>query len=47
MAGSLFVDHATGFMFGAHQPTLGTSDTLTAKHRFEQQMRYYGVLVHT
>ena len=43
--GTIFVDHASGFVTAIHQPTLSASDTLLAKRRFEQSARSCGVTV--
>ena len=43
--GTLFVDHASGFIYVANQVTLGASDTITSKRRFEQMALSGGVKI--
>jgi hypothetical protein len=41
--GTVFVDHASGFIFLANQVSLGASETLRAKHLFEREARNNGI----
>ena len=43
--GTIFVDHASGFIYVANQVTLGASDTITSKRRFEQMASSGGVTI--
>jgi hypothetical protein len=40
--GTIFVDHASGKVKACHQITLGASDTVRAKRKFEQEVRMCG-----
>jgi hypothetical protein len=44
--GTIFADHASGFLSVQHQVTLGGSDTVRSKRSFEQECREYQVSVH-
>ena len=46
MGGSIFVDHASNFIFVAHQASLNAEDTMRSKHLFEQEMACCGVIIH-
>ena len=43
--GTIFVDHATGLVKAYHQVSLGASDTLRSKRKFEQEARFCDVYV--
>ena len=43
--GTIFVDHASGFIYVANQVTLGVWDTITLKRRFEQMASGGGVKI--
>ena len=43
--GTIFVDHASGFIHVANHVTLGASDTITSKRRFEQMVSSGGVKI--
>mmetsp|Transcript_5703 Transcript_5703/g.8345 ORF Transcript_5703/g.8345 Transcript_5703/m.8345 type:complete len:94 (-) Transcript_5703:294-575(-) len=40
--GTVFYDHATGYLNFIHQSTLGLADTVRSKMLFEQEMLQYG-----
>jgi hypothetical protein len=42
--GSIFVDHASGFIFVEHQVSLNSHETLKAKETFERMCRNTGVM---
>ena len=43
--GTIFIDHATGLVKAYHQVSLGASDTLRSKRKFEQEARFCDVYV--
>ena len=43
--GTLFVDHATGFMYLKHQVSLKAGETIKAKRAFEQLAAEYGIKI--
>jgi hypothetical protein len=43
--GTIFVDHASGLIFNAHQISLRTGETLNAKLRFEHLARAHGITI--
>ena len=43
--GTIFVDHASSFIATEHQVSLGASDTILSKRRFEQDARQMGVTI--
>lgn len=43
--GTIFVDHATGFVFVKHQVSLRAGDTVMSKRAFEAELNTYGVRV--
>ncbi|CAJ1961247.1 unnamed protein product [Cylindrotheca closterium] len=42
VGGTLFVDHATGFVHAKHQTSTGTRETVKSKHSFESEVGEYG-----
>lgn len=42
VGGTIYVDHASGFVMTYHQSSLGAADTLKSKHAFERELRLYG-----
>jgi len=45
--GTIFVDHATGYMFVKNQVSLEADETLRSKHAFEREARDCGVNIRT
>jgi Reverse transcriptase (RNA-dependent DNA polymerase) len=43
--GTVFVDHASGFMFIKNQVSLGAAETIRAKNLFEREARAHGIHV--
>ena len=43
--GTLFIDHASSMVFIQHQVSLCTSETLQAKHKFEQLAHEHGITI--
>jgi len=43
--GTIFVDHASGFIHVEHQVTLSAGDTIRSKRNFERLLYNHGVLV--
>jgi hypothetical protein len=43
--GTLFIDHATKYMYLRHQVTLNAGDNVRPTHRFENHTRDHGVKV--
>ncbi|CAJ1952569.1 unnamed protein product [Cylindrotheca closterium] len=42
VGGTLFVDHASGFVYINHQTSTGTRETVKSKHSFEREIGDYG-----
>ena len=42
VGGTVFYDHASGYLNFIHQPTLGSADTVRSKMLFEQEVLQYG-----
>ena len=42
VGGTVFYNHASGYVNFIHQPTLGSADTVCSKMLFEQEMLQYG-----
>ena len=43
VGGTIFVDHATNFIFHNHQINLTSTETVRSKHLFEATLQDYGV----
>ena len=43
--GTIFVDHASGFIFVNHQVSFTAAETITSKDLFEQKLRHCGVVI--
>jgi hypothetical protein len=43
--GTIYVDHASGYMFVNNQVSLGVSETLKGKHQFEREARQCGIQI--
>eukprot|EP00536_Pseudo-nitzschia_multiseries_P017736 jgi/Psemu1/52316/gm1.52316_g len=46
VGGTMFIDHATDYIFHRHQVNLKITETLRSKHAFESQLDKHGVKVH-
>ena len=44
--GTIYVDHATSYMFVENQVSLNAAETIRGKHKFEREMRIFGNKVH-
>ena len=42
VGGTVFYDHASGYLNFIHQPTLGSADTVRSKMLYEQELLQYG-----
>lgn len=42
VGGTLFVDHASGYVYVKHQTSTGTRETVKSKHSFEREIGEYG-----
>ena len=46
VGGTIFIDHATNFIFHCHQPTFTSAASIRSKHALESHLRTYGIKPH-